>query len=164
MKLSIDPGEVAEGLPALDAVAADSRMRPIGLVGGFVLVVLGALLQFVGGSVFWNSVVAGVLVFVGVPLFAMGLAAPEPDRDRFRLGVDLSATQRRVVAVGSFCVVASPILVAILGVLAGFADWVWLAGAAVAIAGAVLIFTGFVAWTSGQIAEPSSADARSNGR
>lgn len=163
MGLSFDPGEVADGLPSLDAVAADPRLRPIGLAGGFVLVLLGALLQFVGGTTFWNSAVAGVLAFVGVPLFAMGLAAPEPDHDRFRFGVDLTATQRRIVAVGSLCLVASPIAVAILGVIANFADWVWLAGAGLAFAGAVLILTGFVAWTSGEVVEPSSADAGSDG-
>lgn len=164
MRLSLDPGEVAAGLPTLDAVVADSRLRPIGLVGGFVLVLLGALLQFVAAGAFWNAVVAGVLVFVGVPLFAMGLAAPEPDGDRFELGIDLTTTQRRAVAVGSVAVLASPIVVAILGAIAGFADWVWLAGAALALIGAALILTGFVAWTSGEIAEPSSRDARSNGR
>ena len=157
MGLSLDPGDVADDLPALDAVVADPRMRVIGLVGGFALVVLGALLQIGGGAVFWNTVVAGVFAFVGVPLFALGLAAPEPAHPLFRLGIDLTTTQRRVVAVGSGLVFSSPILVAVLGTLAGFANWVWLVGAGVALLGAALILTGFVAWTSGVIADPSSS-------
>lgn len=157
MGLSLDLGEVADELPSLDAVAADPRMRPIGLVGGFLFVLLGALAQIGGGNVFWNTVVAGVFVFVGVPLFAMGLAAPEPDRDLFRLGIDLTDTQRHVVALGSVFVISSPILVAVLGTIAGFADWVWLAGAGSALVGAALILTGFIAWTSGAMAEPSSS-------
>jgi len=40
--------------------------------------------------------------------------------------------------------------------MTGFADWVWLGGAMVAFLGAVLILTGFVAWSSKAIAEPSS--------
>lgn len=156
MGLSLDPGDVADGLPALSAVVADPRMRPIGLVGGFALVLVGALLQIASAAAFWNAVVAGVLVFVGVPLFALGLAAPEPEGTRFRLGVDLTAAQRRIVAIGSGLVVASPVVVAVLGTLAGFADWVWLTGAALALVGAALILTGFIAWTSGAVAEPSS--------
>lgn len=156
MGLSLDPGEVAGELPTLDAVAADSRMRPVGLVGGFLLVLLGALLGIAGGTEFWSTVVAGVVSFVGVPLFAMGLAAPEPEGRLFRLGIDFTDTQRHVVAIGSLLVVASPILVAILGTLTAFADWVWLVGAGLALVGAALILTGFVAWTSGAVAEPSS--------
>lgn len=156
MGLSFDPGSVADELPALDAIAADPRMRPIGLVGGFTFVLLGALLQF-GGNAFWSTVVAGVLAFLGVPLFAMGLAAPDPDDRLFRLGVDLTETQRRIVASGSLVLVASPIIVAILGTATEFADWVWLAGAGLALTGAALVLTGFIAWTSGVVAEPSSS-------
>jgi hypothetical protein len=156
MGLSLELGEVADELPALDAVAGDPRMRPIGLVGGCLLVLLGVLLQVAGGSEFWNTVVAGVLVFVGIPLFAMGLAAPEPEGKLFRLGVDFTDKQRHVVALGSLVVIASPIVVAVLGTAAGFADWVWLVGAGLALAGAALILTGFIAWTSSAVAEPSS--------
>jgi len=156
MGLSLDPGAVAGDLPSLDSVAGDPRMRPIGLLGGFLLVLLGALLQ-IGGGAFWNTVVAGVLVFVGVPLFAMGLAAPESEESLFRLGINLTATQRYVVALGSLAVLSSPVLVAILGTITGFADWVWLAGAAIALIGSALILTGFIAWTSGIAVDPSSS-------
>ena len=156
MGISLEPGAVAEELPSLGGIAGDPRMRPIGLVGGFLLVLLGALLQIAGGTAFWNTVVSGVFVFVGVPLFAMGLAAPEPERELFRLGIDLNDTQRRIVAVGSVLVVSSPIAVAILGTVAGFADWVWLTGAGLALVGAALILTGFIAWTSAAVSEPSS--------
>lgn len=151
----LDVGHVAEQLPDLDAVLDDTRLRPIGLVGGFSLVLLGALLGIPTISSFWSSVVSGVLVFVGVPLFSLGLAAPETDdeSDLFTLGIDLTRKQRRIVAAGSLLVVFSPITVAVLGPVVGFAMSVWLAAAALAILGSVLILTGFIAWTSRTLVE-----------
>lgn len=159
MNGSLDVGHVAQSLPDLDRLLADPRLRPVGLVGGFSLVLVGALMQLPVWGGFWTSVVSGVLVFVGVPLFCVGLAAPEPeDRDDpFSLGVELTPTQRRVVAVGSSLVLCSPIVVAAVGPVAGFSPTVWLAGAVFALVGAVLILTGFVAWTSRAIGESSPA-------
>lgn len=155
MDRSLDVGHVAEQLPDLDALLDDVRLRPIGLVGGFGLVLIGALLGLPLTSSFWGSVVSGVLVFVGVPLFSVGLAAPEPDdeSDLFNLGVDLTREQRRIVASGSLLVVFSPITVAVLGPPLGFATSVWLAAAALAVIGSVLILTGFIAWTSRTLVE-----------
>lgn len=157
MNLSIDPGRVARNLPALDAVLHDPRLRPIGLVGGAAALLLAAVLQVTPLSSFWSAVVSGVLAFVGVPLTAVGLAAPEPaEGSLFHLGVNLNAMQRRVVVAGSVLVLLAPIIVATLGPAVGFADWVWVLAAVVAFVGAVLVLAGFVAWTSRVIAEPSS--------
>lgn len=157
MSLSIEPGRVARNLPDLDAVLDDPRLRPIGLVGGAAALLLAAVLQLTPLSPFWSAVVGGVLAFVGVPLVAVGLAAPEPaEGSPFRLGVNLNATQRRVVVAGSVLVLLAPIVVATLGPFVGFADWVWILAAVVAFVGAVLVLVGFVAWTSRAIAEPSS--------
>ena len=150
MDRSLDVGHVAETLPDLNAHLADPRLRPIGVVGGFSLVLVGVLLQLPLWSGFWTSVFSGVLAFVGVPLFCVGLAAPEPDAedDPFRLGIELSPKQRRIVGLGSLLVLSSPIAVATLGPVFHFALGVWLASAVLALFGTVLIMTGFVAWTS----------------
>lgn len=150
MDRSLDVGHVAETLPDLDAFLADPRLRPVGVVGGFSLLLGGALLQLPLGNSFWASVVSGVLVFVGVPLFCVGLAAPEPqgNADMFKLGVQLTSTQRRIVASGSLLVLLSPMVVAAFGPVFEFGLGVWLAAAVCALFGSVLILTGFVAWTS----------------
>ncbi|ACV47914.1 conserved hypothetical protein [Halomicrobium mukohataei DSM 12286] len=155
MDRSLDIEHVARELPDLDAVLDDTRLRPIGLVGGFALVLIGALLGLPLANTFWTSVVSGVLVFVGIPLFSVGLAAPEPDDgwEIFTLGVDLTREQRRIVGIGSLLVVFSPITVALLGPILGFATAVWLAAAALAVLGSVLILTGFIAWTSRKLVE-----------
>lgn len=155
MDRSLDVGHVSETLPDLRYALEDPRLRPLGLVGGFSLVLVGALLQFPPLNGFWTSVVSGVLVFVGVPLFCVGLAAPEPDAedDPFNLGIELSPEQRRIVAIGSLLVLCSPIVVAVLGPAVGFSLAIWLAAAAFALVGAVLILTGFIAWTSRRLGE-----------
>lgn len=155
MDHSLDVGHVAEALPDLHRLLEDPRLRPIGLVGGFSLVVVGVLLQLPVWNSFWTSVVSGVLVFVGVPLFCVGLAAPEPEAedDPFRLGIDLTPRQRHLVAAGSLLVLVSPIAVATLGPVLGFSLTVWFAGATFALSGSVLILTGFVAWTSRRLGE-----------
>jgi len=155
MKGSLDVGPVAESLPGLDDVLAHPRMRPIGLVGGFGLVLTGALLGLPAESGFFAAVVSGVLVFVGVPLFCVGLAAPEPadESSPFRLGVDLTPLQRRVVAGGAGLVLVAPMTVAILGPVLGFPNLLWLLAATIALVGSVLMLTGFVAWTSRTLGE-----------
>ncbi|WP_226010428.1 hypothetical protein [Halomicrobium salinisoli] len=155
MKGSLDVGPVAESLPDLDDVLAHPRLRPVGLVGGFGLVLAGALLGLPAESGFFAAVVSGVLVFVGVPLFSVGLAAPEPadESSPFRLGVDLTPLQRRVVAGGAALVVVAPMTVAVAGPLLGFPDLLWLLAATVALVGSVLMLTGFVAWTSRTLVE-----------
>jgi|GEM_PF-829588 len=155
MARSLDVGHVAETLPDLNTFLADPRLRPIGLVGGSSLVVVGALLQISPWNTFWSSVVAGVLVFVGVPLFCVGLAAPEPEKPDglFTLGIELTPDQRRAVATGSLLVLVSPITVATLGPLFDFAAGVWLTAALLALTGSVLILTGFLAWTSRRLGE-----------
>jgi hypothetical protein len=155
MARSLDVGHVAETLPDLHTFLADPRLRPIGVVGGSSLVVVGALLQLSPWSTFWSSVVAGVLVFVGVPLFCVGLAAPEPAEPHglLTLGIDLTPDQRRAVANGSLLVLISPVTVATLGPLFDFAVGVWLAAALLALVGSVLILTGFIAWTSRRLGE-----------
>ena len=157
MPRSLDVGHVSETLPALDTVLADPRLRPIGLVGGSALIVVGVLLQIPIWDSFWTNVLSGVLSFVGVPLFCVGLAAPEPEKpdDPFRLGVELTPAQRRVVAVGSLLVLFSPIAVATVGPLFDFALGVWLAAAVLALVGSILILTGFVAWTSRRLGQTS---------
>lgn len=158
MNLSIEPERVTEDLPDLDAILDDPRLRPLGVVGGATALGLAVLLQVQPVNDFWSAALGGVLAFVGVPLLAVGLAAPEPEDEgaRFHLGIDLTHTQRRVVVTGSLLVLASPMIVAVVGPFVGFATWVWLVAAGVAFVGAVLILTGFVAWTSGAIAEPSN--------
>lgn len=155
MARSLDVGHVAETLPDLNAYLADPRLRPIGVVGGFSLVLVGALLRLPLWNSFWATVFSGVLVFVGVPLFCIGLAAPEPEEadDLFRLGIELSPDQRRAVAAGSLLVLCSPIVLATLGPLFGFALGIWLTSAVLALLGSVLILTGFVAWTSRRLGE-----------
>jgi hypothetical protein len=155
MDRSLDVEHVAAQLPDLDEVLDDARLRPIGLVGGFALVLVGALLGLPLANTFWTSVVSGILVFVGIPLFSVGLAAPEPDNEAgiFSFGIELSREQRRVVGIGSLLVVFSPITVAVLGPVLGFVTAVWLAAAVLAVLGSVLILTGFVAWTSKKLVE-----------
>lgn len=155
MKGSLDVGPVAESLPDLDDVLANPRLRPIGLVGGFGLVLSGAMLSLPADSGFYAAVVAGVLVFVGVPLFCVGLAAPEPPEESspFRLGVELTRIQRRVVGGGAGLVLVAPMTVAIMGPVLGFSDLLWLLAATIALVGSVLILTGFVAWTSRELVE-----------
>jgi hypothetical protein len=155
MDSSLDVEHVAEQLPDLDGVLDDTRLRPIGLVGGFSLVLVGAVLGLPLADTFWSSVVSGVLVFVGVPLFSLGLAAPESndESDLFTLGIELTHEQRRIVAIGSLLVVFSPITVALFGPAVGFATSVWLAAATLAVVGSVLILTGFIAWTSRTLVE-----------
>lgn len=158
MDRSLDIGHVAETLPDLDALLDDPRLRPIGLVGGLSLVLVGALLQLPVLNSFWTSVVSGVLVFVGVPLFSVGLAAPEPqsEADLFTLGIELSAPQRRIVAVGALLVLFSPMVVAALGPVLGFSQGIWIAAAVFALLGSVLILTGFIAWTSQHLGETNA--------
>jgi hypothetical protein len=158
MRLAIDPEGVARNLPDLDDLLEDPRLRPMGVLGGTGALALAALLQVFPVEPFWRAVVGGVLAFVGAPLLAIGLAAPEPagENAHSRLGVNMTYIQRRVVAAGALLVLTSPMLVAVVGPMTGFADWVWLGGAMVAFLGAVLILTGFVAWSSKAIAEPSS--------
>lgn len=153
MDRSLDVGHVAKMLPDLNDYLADPRLRPIGVVGGFSLVLVGALLQLSLWNTFWTPVVSGVLVFVGVPLFCVGLAAPEPEAEGnlFNLGIELTATQRRIVATGSLLVLLSPMVVAALGPILEFSLGVWLTAAVLAMLGSVLILTGFVAWTSRNI-------------
>lgn len=155
MDRSLDVEHVAETLPDLDSLLEDARLRPFGLVGGFSLVLIGALLGIPTANAFWSSVVSGVLVFVGVPLFSLGLAAPEPEdeSDLFNLGVDLTRDQRRLVALGSLLIVFSPITVAAFGPFFGFATAVWIAAALFAVLGAALVMTGFIAWTSRTLVE-----------
>ncbi|MFB6308725.1 MAG: hypothetical protein ABEH35_05275 [Haloarculaceae archaeon] len=157
MDQSLDIGEVADELPDLADALDDPRLRPVGLVGGAVAVLIGVLFHLSPGG-FWGSVVAGVLIFVGVPLFCLGLAAPEPEREDtpFRLGIDLSPQQRRIVAGGSLLLVLSPMLVAALGPYIGFTLPLWLASATLAVLGCVLILTGFIAWTSRELSESTS--------
>ncbi len=155
MDRSLDVGHVAETLPDLHRLLEDVRLRPIGLVGGFSLVLVGALLQFPLWNGFWTSVVSGVLVFAGVPLFCVGLAAPEPEGedDPFSLGIELTAEQRRIVGVGSLLILLSPAVVAALGPVVGFTPGTWLVAALLALSGAVLVLTGFIAWTSRRLGE-----------
>ena len=155
MERSLEIGRVAEALPDLNDSLADPRLRPIGLVGGFSIVIVGALLQLPVWNSFWATVLSGVLVFVGVPLFCVGLAAPEPpeEDDLFRLGIELTESQRQIVASGSLLVLISPMIVAAAGPYVGFGLPLWLAAATFALVGSVLVLTGFIAWTSRRIGE-----------
>lgn len=155
MDRSLAVGRVAETLPDLDAALADPRLRRVGLVGGGALVALGAVLAVSPWSGFWTNVLSGLLAFVGVPLFCVGIAAPEPDDedDPFRLGVELAPTQRRTVAAGAATVVCSPLVAAALGPALGSSPPVLVAAAAFALAGAALMLAGLLAWTSQTLAE-----------
>lgn len=157
MRLSLDPEGVTGYLPDPAAVLDDSRLRPTGVVGGLAALAVAALLQVGPLEPLVSVSPGGTFALVGVGLLAVGLAAPEPaDEDAvFHIGVDLNWIQRRVVAGGAAGVVVSPMLVAVLGPAVGFADWVWLLAAVVAFLGSVLILTGFVAWSSRAIAQPS---------
>lgn len=154
----IDVGHVAEDLPDLSAALEDPRLRPFGLVGGVALVAVGALLSLAPateGWAFWSYAVAATLVFIGVPLLCLGLAAPDPEpASLFHLGIDLTTTQRRAVALGSLCITVTPILIAV-GTPLGLPTLVLAVAATTAIVGAVLVLTGFVAWTSSAIADPN---------
>lgn len=155
MDISLDIDDSMEPLPHLDQLLADPRLRPVGLVGGFTIVLIGALLQVTPLGGFWTSVVAGLLVFVGIPLFCLGLAAAEPERvgDPFRLGIELDPGQRRLVGLGAIMILLAPVIAGTLGPLAGFDLWVVFLTAVFALVGSVLVMTGFIAWTSRALAE-----------
>jgi len=158
MDRSLDVAHVAETLPDLGRAIEDDRLRPIGVVFGFAILTVGAALSFApvaGPWAFWSNAVAATLVFVSVPLFCLGLAAPDPPADsRFHLGVDLTRKQRQAVAVGSLCITLSPIIMA-LGMPLGLSMFVLAAAATTAFVGASLVLTGFIAWTSEAIANPA---------
>ena len=158
MDRSLDAGHVAETLPDLDEALADSRLRPVGVVLGFALLTIGALLSLApttGQWAFWSNAVAATLVFVSVPLFCVGLAAPDPpEGSRFHIGVDLSRKQRQAVAAGSLCLTLSPVVMA-LGSPLGISTLVLATAATLAFVGASLVLTGFVAWTSEELASPA---------
>jgi hypothetical protein len=154
----MDVGHVAETLPDLSEALEDPRLRQFGLVGGVGLVAVGALLSLAptsGQWLFWSSAVAATLVFIGVPLLCLGLAAPDPEPGSpFHLGIELTTTQRRAVALGSLCITVTPIVIAV-GTPLGLPTLVLAIAAAMSVVGSVLVLTGFVAWTSAAIAEPS---------
>ncbi|MFC6975757.1 hypothetical protein ACFQL1_15565 [Halomicroarcula sp. GCM10025709] len=159
MNRPLDIGHVADTLPDLGEAIENPRLRPVGLVGGFVLLCLGAGLSVAptaGRLALWANAVAATLVFVAVPLFCLGLAAPEPTGSRFQFGIDLTRRQRQAVAAGALCIVVAPIVMA-LGQPIGFALPVVLAAAGLAFVGSALVLTGFVAWTSQVLAEPGRA-------
>lgn len=158
MDYELDIEGVAQDLPSLDAVLDDPRVRPTGLVGGFTIVLVGALLQLAPVGGFWTNAVSGSLVFIGVPLFCVGLAAAEPQRegDPFRLGIQLDRAQRRLVATGATLILLAPAVLGSLAMVAGYEPWVVFLAATVALLGAVLTLTGFVAWTSSTLAETQS--------
>ena len=155
MDRSLDAGHVAKTLPDLDEALADSRLRPVGAVVGFALLTIGALLSLApttGQWAFWSNAVAATLVFVSVPLFCVGLAAPDPpEGSRFHIGVDLSRKQRQAVAAGSLCITLSPVVMA-LGSPLGRSTVVLVMAATLAFVGASLVLTGFIAWTSETLA------------
>lgn len=159
MDRSLDVGHVAETLPSLGPALEDSRLRPLGLAGGMTLLAVGALLSLTpqtASFAFWANAVAATLVFVGVPLFCLGLAAPEPPGNPyFQFGVDLTPRQRQAVATGALCVTLAPIVV-VAGSPFGFSLVILVTAATFAFVGASLILTGFVAWTAQTIAEPNS--------
>ncbi|WP_324756959.1 hypothetical protein [Haloarcula montana] len=159
MDRPLDVGHVADTLPDLGEAIENPRLRPVGLVGGLVLLVVGAGLSVApttGGWALWANAVAATLVFVAVPLFCLGLAAPEPTESRFQLGIDLTHRQRQAVAAGALCIVVAPIVMA-LGQPIGFTLPVLLAAAGLAFVGSALVLTGFIAWTSQVLAEPGHA-------
>ena len=158
MDRSLDVGHVAETLPDLSEALADSRLRPIGVVVGFALLTVGALLSMApttGQWAFWSNAVAATLVFVSVPLFCVGLAAPDPpEGSRFHFGVDLTRKQRQAVAAGSLCITLSPVVMA-LGSPLGLSTVVLATAATLAFVGSSLVLTGFIAWTSEALAGPA---------
>jgi len=158
MDRSLDVAHVAETLPDLGRAIEDDRLRPIGVVFGFAILTVGAVLSFApvtGTWTFWSNAVAATLVFVSVPLFCLGLAAPDPPAgSRFHLGVDLTRKQREAVAVGALCITLSPIIMAI-GMPLGLSMFVLAMAATTAFVGASLVLTGFIAWTSEAIANPA---------
>ncbi|WP_254271806.1 hypothetical protein [Haloarcula marina] len=160
MDRSLDVGHVAETLPSLGAALEDSRLRPFGIVVGVSLLVAGALLSLIPSTdplAFWANAVAATLVFVGVPLFCLGLAAPDPPaQSHFHLGVNLSTKQRQAVAVGAFCITLSPVVMA-LGSPLGLSVLVLATAATMAFVGSALVLTGFIAWTSERLSNPQSA-------
>ncbi|MFC7028585.1 hypothetical protein ACFQJ5_15110 [Halomicroarcula sp. GCM10025324] len=159
MDRSLNVGPVAETLPNLGRMLDDSRLRPLGLAGGMTLLGVGALLSLVppgAPGAFWANAVAATLVFLGVPLFCLGLAAPEPSNPYFQFGVNLSPHQRQAVATGGVAITLAP-LVVIAGIPFGVSLPVIVTAAAFAFVGAALVLTGFIAWTAEVIAEPNSA-------
>lgn len=159
MDSSLDIEHVAETLPSLGRAIENPKLRPVGVVVGFAILTIGALLSSVpatGTTAFWSNAVAATLVFVSVPLFCVGLAAPDPPSGSyFHLGVNLTRKQRQVVALGSLSITLSPVIMA-LGAPLGLST-VWLAMAATAaFIGAALVLTGFIAWTSQAIADPGA--------
>ncbi len=146
----LDVEAVAGPLPEPDGLLSDARLRPVGLVGGFLLVAAGVAVWLVGGAGFGTAAVAGAITFVGVPTLCLGLAAPEPDAEDapFRIGVELSPEQRRAVAGGSLLLLLAPPVVLLLGLPTGFALPVWIVAGVLTLLGAVLVLVGFVAWSS----------------
>jgi hypothetical protein len=159
MERSLDIEHVAETLPSLGRAIENPKLRPVGVVGGFAILTIGALLSITpatGGAAFWSNAVAATLVFVSVPLFCVGLAAPDPPTGSyFHIGVDLSRKQRQAVAIGSLCITLSPVIMA-LGAPLGLSMVVLAMAATTAFVGAALVLTGFVAWTSQAIADPGA--------
>ena len=160
MDRSLDIGHVSEALPSLGQALEDSRLRPFGLVLGFLLLAIGSGLSVApatGQWAFWSNAVASTLVFVSVPLFSLGLAASEPPSDSvFHIGVDFSTKQRRAVAIGALCLVLAPVVMAI-GSPLGLSMLVLATAATMAFVGSSLMLTGFVAWTAETLAQPNAA-------
>ena len=158
MDRSLDVAHVAETLPDLSDALEDSRLRPLGVVVGFAILTVGALLSIApatGQWAFWSNAVAATLVFVSVPLFCLGLAAPDPPKgSHFHIGVNLTRKQRQAVAVGSLCITLSPVVMAV-GSPLGLSLVVLVTAATLAFVGASLVLTGFIAWTSAAIADPN---------
>lgn len=158
MDRPLDVAHVAETLPDLSDALEDSRLRPVGVVVGFAILTVGALLSIApttGQWTFWSNAVAATLVFVSVPLFCLGLAAPDPPAgSRFHIGVNLSRKQRQAVAAGSLCITLSPVVMA-LGSPLGLTTVVLATAATLAFVGASLVLTGFIAWTSEALAGPA---------
>jgi len=159
MDRSLDVANVAETLPGLSDALEDERLRPVGVVVGFAILTVGALLSIApttGQLAFWSNAVAATLVFVSVPLFCVGLAAPEPPKgSRFHFGVNLTRKQRQAVAAGSLCITLSPVVM-VVGSPLGVSVVVLATAATLAFVGASLVLTGFVAWTSDALAGPNS--------
>lgn len=157
MDRSLDVSHLAETLPDLSRAIEDSRLRPVGLVGGFGTLTVGALLSIApptGQTAFWANAVAATLVFVSVPLFCVGLAAPEPPAgSRFHFGIDLTPKEREAVAIGSLCIALSPVIIAV-GMPLGISVAVLVAAATSAFVGTALVLTGFIAWTSKTLVTP----------
>jgi hypothetical protein len=159
MDTPLDVGHVADTLPDIGEAIENPRLRPVGLVGGLALLFVGAGLSVAptsGQWALWANAVAATLVFVAVPLFCLGLAAPEPSGSRFQLGIELTRRQRQAVAAGALLIVVAPIVMA-LGQPTGLMLPVMLAAAGLAFVGSALVLTGFIAWTSQVLAEPGRA-------